>query len=819
MIDVGAAGLATLLCVAALCTAGGLAISRCLPWSRPAVEVRLPIAVGVALGPFLFGMVAVLVLGLLSGATHLVHLVAVFLALGAILATALFFGRGGSRWHGPTRQPINPAEFVLGLAWAICGLAVLFISIFTPLTQNDSLEYATVGRILFETRSLWSYPVLDPEINASGFFGPWTHPPLYVSSIYLTSIIQGHADAPGAMRLISPWFLITSSAVVFSIGALISRPTGLAAAIFFLSTPLLFLGAGSALLDALYVSGFALLVAMMVGIEARPLLRGAIVGAMTGIGLWTHSVAILLIPLMLGGLALCRGLTGIRRFVPEAAAAIAAAIVVGGWHYARNIVLFGTPISDNPAVFALPELHWDDYFLINRGLGTTVSMIQYGLLKGWFAPEAFGITYWAMLVGFAIMLIVGLRSRIWTSIWQGALVHERGTLSLHLSLGLFVVYTLGAIISVGLGMDIMVKNERYVLVIQAVVALGAAYGFVAVLDALSSVKFGFVVRALGISCFVAGALMQVFVFTSYAVARNGQTFATIGEQAFPETLASVGEYKLTDHLRHATPEDALVFSVKPADMYYAERRMVSYLDERLLPFYRETNPAIALQMLRQLGITHVHVPDYGIPPLYNSTLHEILRSPTLSDLLISTDRGQVYALRPDDKSGGQPIDVSPSERVWTSEQSFFLGGRRRLTAAATGDATIFAGPTSIARSTYGLYQRNIITLLRIGARPDEVDRRLIAIEAGGEYAVDVTLSGDGLVGLLVNQHEASGTDGVGLWLGTTRLASFELSPKQEVRVFRRRFIASERARWLSVAIEHIGASTVTIDRIELVKID
>jgi len=809
MIDVGALGLSLLSCLAMLSTAGGVALSLCLPWSDPAHRARMPVTFGIALGPFLFGIAALVVLAILSGAGHAVHLAAAILILAALLALALRLRPNRPAIPRPARA-IAPAEFVLIGAWIASGGAVLIIAIFTPLTQNDSLEYAMVGRILFETGSLWSYPVLDPETNASGFFGPWTHPPLYVASIYLTSVIQGHAEAPGAIRLISPWFLLAGSGVVFSLGSLVGRTTGLSAAIFFLSTPLLFLGAGSALLDATYVTGFAVLVAAIVGVNARPVARGAIIGAVVGLGLWTHSVAILFLPLMLVGLVLHRGLKDIVRLLPEAAAAFAAALLVGAWHYGRNVALFGTPVSDNPAVFALPDLHWDDYFLINRGLGTTASMIQYGILKGWFAPEAFGVTYWAMTVGFAIVLVAALRGPLWQTIWRGSATHEPPTAVLHLALGLFIAYTAGAVLSVLIGLDIMVKNERYVLVMQSVVAIGAGYGFVTVLDAMSRLGAARAVRFAGIAVFVGGALLQVSVFTSYAVARNGQTFADIGRREFSAILSDVGEYELTDYLRESTPPDALVLSIKPADMYYADRRMVSYLDERLIDFYRVDDVAEGARMLGEMGITHVHVPDYGIPPLYNSTLHEILRSPAFSDLLMSSDRGQIYALRPDDKTEGEPIDISPAARPWTRVPLGVLGGRKRFFTFPLGEPQ----PVDNARSEVGrpsnFFARDMAILLQVDETSGLELENVGSSEIETEVAFDMRVSGSGLIEIFVDQIGNRSSDYVKPFIETTRIVTMELIDEKGARSFSRRLSISENTDTITVSIIYYGLSSLEV---------
>ncbi|MGB3271997.1 MAG: hypothetical protein WBA66_03765, partial [Xanthobacteraceae bacterium] len=408
MIEISPSGLALLLAIILLCMVAGWFWSRNLPWSQEAHRVHMPALAGLALGPFLFAMSGVVVLGLLPGASHQTHLLASLCLIAGALLAGWLFGRGRvQRFVPPSEARLTIGELALVAALAFAAAALLFISVFVPLTQNDSLEYATVGRILFEARTLAAYPVLNPETNSAGFFGPWTHPPLYVAAIYLVEIIQGHAQAPGALRLISPWFLLTATGVVYATGALVDRRTGLASALIFVTTPLLFLGAGSALLDALYVSAFALLVAALSSIEARPVARGAIIGATIGLGLWTHSVAVLFLPLGLAGLVIHRGVLNVRKLAREMTAAVVFALLVGGWWYWRNIVLFGSPISDNPAVFALPSLHWNDYFVINRGLDTPVAMIQYGILKGWFSFEALSITYWGMVVGFAAVLVLG----------------------------------------------------------------------------------------------------------------------------------------------------------------------------------------------------------------------------------------------------------------------------------------------------------------------------------------------------------------------------------------------------------------------------
>jgi prolipoprotein diacylglyceryltransferase len=108
------------------------------------------------------------------------------------------------------------------------------------------------------------------------------------------------------------------------------------------------------------VLGFTLILAAVIGLKARPVVFGALIGALLGLALWTHSQAILSSRWLLR-LSIERGARDWRGLFAAAVALICIAALVGAWPYWRNMMLFGSPISDNPAVFAMPELHWDDY--------------------------------------------------------------------------------------------------------------------------------------------------------------------------------------------------------------------------------------------------------------------------------------------------------------------------------------------------------------------------------------------------------------------------------------------------------------------------
>lgn len=814
MIEISPSGMALLLAIILLCMVAGWFWSRNLPWSQEAHRVHMPALAGLALGPFLFAMSGVVVLGLLPGASHQTHLLASLCLIAGALLAGWLFGRGrAQRFVPPSEARLTIGELALVAALAFAAAALLFISVFVPLTQNDSLEYATVGRILFEARTLAAYPVLNPETNSAGFFGPWTHPPLYVAAIYLVEIIQGHAQAPGALRLISPWFLLTATGVVYATGALVDRRTGLASALIFLTTPLLFLGAGSALLDALYVSAFALLVAALASIEARPVARGAIVGATIGLGLWTHSVAVLFLPLGLVGLAIHRGVLNVRELTREVAVAVAFALLVGGGWYWRNIVLFGSPISDNPAVFALPSLHWDDYFLINRGLDTPVAMIQYGILKGWFSFEALSITYWGMMVGFAAVLLAGGgKKALFVTLRGSSTIPSRGVL--YLAFGLVGVYLAGLIVSVLLGLDLMVKNERYILPMQVLAAIGAGVGYLFVLDkiAIWMNQAAALFRLLGMAVLAVALSIQCGIFARYTLSKNDLNVANVGRQSFSDVLSKVPEYRLTDYLRNEIPSGALVLSLKPSDMYYADRRMVSYLDERLIPFYAIKDPQEGAAYLQKVAIIYVHVPDYGIPSFYNSALYEILRSSKLSDLLVSNIGGQIYRLNPvaemersvryDSALFDVGSDASAIQTV-VKEEGFALGGRKATSQINTG-----TGGESSLQITAGLpldlFHRHWRTRLRLRMVGSN-GQGLLPVSPGAEYAWDIELSGRGAVALLLDFYDQHGVR-----LSSRQLTTFEMTREMSPRQFGQRFLVPEGGHHVQASLWLSGKTELEI---------
>jgi 4-amino-4-deoxy-L-arabinose transferase-like glycosyltransferase len=800
-----------------LATGAGLALSRAMPWSEDARHTGLARAVGVALGPFLFGMASVLALGVFRGAAHSTHLAVVFSVLAGTAALVFLVVPRPPRLERSRWQGLRAAEWPLVGAILFSVLALLFISLFVPLTQNDALEYALAARELNATRDLLSYPVLNPETNLTGFFGPWTHPPLYVAMLYMAEVIQGHAESPGLIRLVSPWFMLCGAIVAYALGSFVNRAVGLLACLLFLSPPLFFLGAGSALLDPLPVLGFTLILAAVIGLKARPVVFGALIGALLGLALWTHSQAILFVPLALAAIGIERGARDWRGLFAAAVALICIAALVGAWPYWRNMMLFGSPISDNPAVFAMPELHWDDYFSINRGLNNPTAMLQYGILKGWFALESYGFIFWGMTVGVLFFLIGNRLTSIRILVLDGARAFGKRDSALWLMAGLLLVYISGVVLSVALGIDHMVKNERYLLVILPMVSVFCAYGYMRMVR-FSETRSRFL--DVVFSSFISIVLvLQVSVFTSYRMAKHGMGIA----DAFAEThekLVAAPEYALIEKMNAEVGADGLVLSMKPADMYYAKSRMVSYLDERLLPFYAAEDTSAALSVLTEMGVTHIHVPDYGLPPHYNSLLYSILRDPALSTLQHQTEKGQVYSLEPEKRASGSQAPVSLVERDWVYHTAVLLGGRKGL-VKISGSSASANGAEYRGGLPYDLFQRNWSSGITTGAGSPDGGRDPVSelrARPSAQYAVDLSLEGAGLVKITVDQFGEADDGGSRELVQRSEIVTFELSDKQKSREFGFRFMTLSATDSLALSVESIGASRIKIDSADLVEI-
>jgi len=761
---------------------------------------------GCALAPFLLGLAAVLVLKILPGAGHGVHYAGVSVLL--VVLSVLAWTRPSHDWRPEGNQTGQPWSRILVLLVVAFVVLLLFDAVALPLTQSDSLEYAYAGARLFRLRTLAGYPPLDPAGDPSGFYGPWTHPPLYAALIYMADICQGGAAQPGLMRLLSPWAMLSMSALVYSLGSLGGRRVGQFAVLFLLGTPLLFLGADSALVDAFPASAVGLGLAACVGFSEERTGSAAALGAVLGVGMWSHSQAVLLIPLALFALFVLTRSGDVRGYVRRAAVVLLCALAIGIWPYLWNLHRAGVLISDNPPVFALLQLNWAGYFRSARDLDSVSARVQYGILKGWFALEAYSVTFWFMSLG---ALITGAR---WVRVRRGAIALVPSRLDDRLyqtSLGFLLCYFGGVVFSTLAGIDLMIRTERYLLMMMVPVALLAAVGAARLTDPTRySVATGALARNGSRLFFLTLLVMwaaQILVLERYRRSTFDLSRSAIG-LSLAEKLHRWGPFSAIEYIRANTPQDALVLAFKPSDMFYSGRKMLSFMDPRMIPVYLETNPQRAVARLRNQGVEFVYMPDYTFPVLYNSVLLQVFADPTLSRLEHSLDGYQVYSLHPAASAHlCDPKPIGPGTLEWRWSGGYVFGGRKRLLFLRGGGASLTPGVVPAGRPL--LFQRDYSRTLESPVVPiaGTADRKC---SESLEARLDVELTGHGFASVYLQQFGGDGrivtTDALG---GTDVHRAARYS---------RRFWLSPEARALRVLVEHRGVAEIGVEQAALLRI-
>lgn len=686
--------LVLLLLLVSLSSLAGLAVCRPLPWTDEGRLAGLDVILGVSLGPFLAGIAAVLALGFLPGSSHLAHGLAVFAMLGATAALGI---RGrGLRWLKISSLPAGVSRLAW-LALLAYVAAMVFDSAVVPLIQNDALEYATVGRILYEARTLAAYPAIDPAASASGFFGPWTHPPVYVSLIYLANVLQGQAESALAMRLIGPWCLLAATAVVAVLGGRRSHGAGLVSAVLFISSPMLFLGASSALIDPLPVLGMSIAFAALVGLNLHTRRGAAALGMLLGGALWSHSQAILfpclLLPMLLWLSAdeAPSTLHRVLRASTQALMALAVAVVVGGAPYLRNVLIFGSPISDNPEVFAFAPLQFADYFRLQRGIADPVEIIQYGVLKGFFAIEAYSLAFWLALAG-----VPAAARLLWSGWSRGLGGQSLASKTMAAALAVWSLYLVATVVSSALGIDLMIRNERYLLVLMPCVSLLAGMGLQSTGDSAGWRRW----VVLGLLALVPAQLVALLSY------RQSQL---VGAMVAWDESAQVRRwppFTVIDYLRSNTKTDSVVFTMKPADMFYAYRRMLSYLDPRTIELYKlaDNLPASAAWLGRN-AVTHLHLPDYLLPPAYMSSTMAMAADPQWSDLVADAQGYQVYALRSQPGRAAIRTVALSIAPAWDLQTHLVLGGRKTRMRFVVDRRPVGLSNESVNQGFLGVFHR------------------------------------------------------------------------------------------------------------------
>lgn len=794
----------------------GISIAYAANWKQIAWRNRVPFFFGIALGPFLLGISLVLSLSLLPNANPWYHLLSSCLLL-CLISLGFYFRKNKS--VRPTQDAkrdivLGTISFsVLVVAWLV---TLAYNTLAIPLVANDALEYMMVAASIYEHPTISTYPLLDPSDSPHGFYAPWTHPPLYVALLYSAMTIQGGWESTTLPSMIAAWSLAALAGLTFSAAATRSLIAGALATTMLFSTPLLFSGATEAMLDALPALGLFSVTIVLVFHARSGFNRNILAGVTLGLALWSHSQAIVFLPLIAALIIASNGLASWRNSTKEILTTIGTSLLIGGAPYFNNYLVFGAVISDTPIVFAIPSLEWDEYFEVARNLDSPVSMIQYGLLKGWFKVSSFGIIFWSALL--AIPLVVRVLRQIGLSraLKSGIDVAEE-TDELLLKLTIVVMVFLGGTgLSQLLGSDIIVKNDRYFLATIAPLAVLTAFGIerafyvlnsslvnvnqLATIKEAAALAFGLVVGFAWISFLYMGYSVHLRYYIDKW--RDDSPSQTISEYYFG-LLPSLSAVKWANE---NVPASNTILAARPSDFYYSTNRMISYLDPRMVGVYGASNRSEAHRRLLDMGVEYIHTPGYQLPVVYNSHIQSLLADPQLAELVFDRSGAQIYHLR---DAATRPSVVKHSLIASENQQweKTTLPKSALLIPFWSKTPDSWRGPTSSTTDKWlGFFSNGYTTTLRYAS-----DNKFPLVP-GKEYILRVELTGRALVTIELNLHPSSSENRI-------IFGEFPMRRVNEAFVFERRFIAPQRQQDFELSITHHGASNIELVAADLIEVN
>lgn len=783
-------------------------------------------------GPLLLSWVFVYATALVPGLSRAVLLGASAVALlpGLVAVTAQADRRVMRSLKGLVPGGRGYAVAVNGVILIGLGAILVLLALF-PLYGNDPLEYVQVARLMAEARSGGGYPFLDGAATG-GFISPWTHPPAFPGLLAFAMLVQNSTEAVGAGKFIAPWFVVATLVANARLAGSRWRSAGLLAAAFLLGTPDYFDLAVQCHIDVPRIAALlAAILAIKLAIE-RPTMRAALLaGVASGLSQFTHSIGFVTLPLVLvlfTFASLARGtpagaiLRTILIIVPVSLAFIAPQI-------ARNLAIYGRVLQDNVPVWDLPFIRINEYLAATRMLNTWTDKVVFGALAPLFSLTAFGLA--------GLVALAGLCTRVWVGV---AHLRERGWAGLYTRLG-GDTYVLPAMVVCGFvglallsalaGSYLIIKNPRYLVTVQPFMALlaglfltdlyhaalrrrmdararspseqggpggslafygsGHGVGLVGYANAkLQSTPF-WVSTLIGF-LMVPGLVWFTLVFARDTIKHYDLSPRLIFDSELAKrTVMRRPSARLENVMRETISPNEMTLTFRQSDFgAYVGRNLMSHLDRRLMPVYLTHDAGTAHRKLKELGISWIHQPAYGLPEIYNSVFTDLLASPRLVELVADELGWRLYRLRDVPAAANLRVvvaedlaDPAVDQRKW-----FVLGprGRSALERTAGDPLEIKSAPVWISRS---LGYRTLTDQEWPGAETDlapVTGTSEFPVE-GGLYRFEAEVSGEGLMGIGVRTegmaslgHMANGQpvwEGV-LGGGRRRIAAlFRLEPR------------------------------------------
>lgn len=721
-------------------------------WLREDGESRIAfMSLAVPLAPLTLALLLAIPYSLSLGSSSLAMIAWIVL----IAAGGMALGR--DELHGLLRElrdigplPRTPSRlfmlFLLGL------LALILLQALTmPMMENDSIEYLAVAKHIFERGTLSAYPLT--EANAQGLYMPASHPPAY--HVLLS---WGYAwfgtTAFIHVRLLAV-FVLAAFAMLFAYGFR-DGPRGsvLVAMVLLLCTPLFVSMVIGYHVDSIRLLAFLAAALTVARLIEHPTARKAILAGF-GIALaaFAHSIGVLAIAF--GGLAwLVLGPKG--RFTDWRTPLIVGAVVlvVGGWHYLKNIAIFGVPLHDSLPIWEMPEIDFATELRYRRDLFTLSDRLAFGVFRGFSELPLFGLLFWLTL------------GAIWFAWKRWDRVPSAGKVAIVWTSGYFAV----ALVTALLGSELVIKNARYAMTMVPIAVLLVSPMIASLMKRLRW-NTGLVLTL--ILLLPGWMVIQSLWRVSHFAARTD--IYTVGERApiyrsndrFPGAAA----FRYLE--RNLKPGEKTFVFRQPDFSLYGTGNWLDNFDERLKDFYRLKDVEAGVAWLRAQGVRYLLLPGYFFPTVSQTIVDDIIGDEQWTELVITARGYSLYRLR--EHGGGtaacKPIPDEQVELVYLLEQRTFAGTlveaagipsplsmTKALQLGYANLAELNAHPSGNRGLEISAGHKDFITLSTwSGNRSRPPQSPYSQINRGeGTIALSLMISGEGMNGIDVIQYVSVG---------------------------------------------------------------
>ncbi len=763
------------------------------------------------LGPFVVSLLLNLSLAIVPGLPQNFYLIVVS---SALLMLPVFFNKELGQFSQLLTsffqdiRSLWPSSWLdrLAIASVILVVSLLyFANMAFPMTGNDPLEYAQTARILADLKSSDAYPILNSD-QANGYYGPWSHPMGYVLLLVWNYFIQGSTEYAGWIKFVAPTFSLYSVLLIFSLTR--GLPIWLRAigVHFLISIPMYYAQASISHIDPIRIHGFLVAIVLFWKLLQNP--SFALAGLFTfgvGFALYTHSIGILIIPIILG-LCLLLWFLKIRNSLVFVVPALFAGLIFVIPQYVDNIRNFGSVVADAGAVpvYELKELGYKDYFRVTREIGEPFQRVVRGALKGFTKTESFGYSYWAFLLMFLSGLFFILRKSSRIKSWLNFKLDL-----LSLSILVVVGYLFGAVLSTIIGTDALIKNDRYMMTSQPFVSLS----IILIAGALFS-KFNWQPRSRVLKGLIVLVLAYLCYLPSYRTAYETYSARLSPLTLFDSDLEKLysyrsGIYRSVLFVKDETAKDAKILNFRQSDFsYYGQREFVSHLDPKIKELYSIQSVDRAFDYLKEQGVTHIATPGYAEPAFYNSVVSKLVGNSAFAKLLLDEYGYRIFQLLDESQTGNNDNQLLVFEWnegvnsvVWTefSNVDYYKGSKDNYLSTnfnSTDNRSLSNRVELFRYSGKGL----------INSVPSQAFSNEFSIEGGMIHSGEFSIEGNGLSRVYLIEFTKTGLNRYSLiWEGTVskkRDVLFQLAPIPSTKEFR-------------VAVSSVGKSEIQLKSFKL----